>query len=656
MKPFRVLPLSLLIVFAAQSAFAARLGPCLLGQWNIFPVYDQNTPILLLQLDFVPHETKGSEPYSPSGLLNCTQAPNDSYLACSWPIGEPDRNDHFAVQWTGYWQPGAITCELRLRADEDASLALDGEPFLACHQSPAGVTRTVELDKKRHHLQLDYVEVEGPAYVFLEWREPGRAWNPIPATQGKAAEPSQGWQGAYSLGKTFDQPAFTRRDPMVAFNWGLEGPFDRDDDLPTASLEWGHEGGQFFGQIAANREGSLRFVPLGLPAIADSTAVLSGGATFLKIAGSPGKPLLSLLFDQAGEGLKEGDLFPLPGPRASGPQSPSFTVPTHPGRPLRFWEEAAITETGSAVANHLEKAHKAFEETRPRLAEGLAPFDEPLIPQGRWWCRLLLDSLAHQDLLFKPPLPKLGEGAGGEGLNDLLSANLPTAVSAMLALCARDLLVGGAPLLEAITPGQASRVFVSSGTRELHLLVDTLSGSMPAMLPDERKGRLPVTQSPRWKTTGLAEGLARALSACRSVQPLINRNPKEGTDIGAPDPPFAKLKLENWWIAGNPFDITFRPDGLLLEQKGGTFLEFERPARLIGFRMGKKGEWLSEVEMKGTGGIEAGPPSRFQGVEWNHLPLLMVNRNGRLRAATTPTEKGSLKMMVGEKPAGIPRR
>jgi hypothetical protein len=653
--------LALVVFLVSFDAHAARMGPGLPGYSGIFPVSLDGQRLLLLRIGLALGDDAPIP--GPPGVLDGVASPNDAYLGCSWPAAPPDRDDRFGIQWNGYWQPGEVTCTLRLRANDSAVLYLNGERILECRDCPAGATRTVALDGRRHALRLDYHEVSGPAFVFLDWQIPGRAWNPIPAKSGKPNEEIEGWEGRYCLGETLDQPAFTRQDAAISFDWREEGPFDRPEDLPTLSLEWSHESGKCFGEVGANRDGPIQ-IQVMTPSVDTTPLFISTTPTEVSIVSHEGTEVVHFLLDQEVDGPRErvrvASLCEVLSP--TGTCSSTFLVPVQTSHKVRFWEQGGAVESGSSVAGKVRQERESFERSRPRLAGALGPWDHALIPSGRWWCRTWIEQME-----FGPVIP----GAGGPapispGRRRMLApimAGLPSAVSSLLSLCAPDLRDLALPLWREMTPESCIAPFAASPTSELEFLSRCLSKSLtPPLLalPEQDKdhpGRTgPVFGHSRWKTTTLPQGLAEALNAFQPVRALLAHTRNGEMDVGSVHALAEQMGLENWRMGERLFDFRLSASGFDLLEQGGAFLHFDHAAKLSGFHVSSQGEWRAVVDLAARSSMETGPPEKVVGAQWDGSPLLMVKRADRLRAGALPSEKGKLKLLRGGQPGGIPRR
>ncbi len=646
--PTRTLSLLVLLAgVACNPSLAAELRPAGPPKWNRF-VMDSGKHIPRLNLGI---ELAGApEGYRPSGVLEGIQAPGGTFWLQSWPPTPPDRVDHFSIVWSGVWQPGKIEGEMRLRADEQATLSLDGAPLLVCRKCPAGVTATFSLDGKPHDLRLEYTESEGPAYVFLEWREANRDWKPVQVNPRPREGDLEGWEGNYSIGESLGEAEFIRFDPMIAFNWGEGGPFERLEDLPTLRYRWGIHEGALVGEISANREGQVRFIPE-VPAGAQRNLRAQGSATSLEIRDASGTPHLELLFDRPGNWIEtepgsQGVLF-------AGHETPRvLQVPVTPAEPIRFWEKGSSVQTGPSVSSLLDSAQKVFDDARMTLSEGLAEYDTDLVPFGRYWNRLLLDALKGVPAERPEKL-----SATRRWMIDAVASRLPEAASQMARTIAPDLREEWEALGDTLNLDTVGAALVSSATEDLAELKNVLEASgkgdvrpprIPAGLGGSGMAPPPVTNA--------ARGWIRALSAFARLDRLYSFDPSGHPVLGNPEWRLGKWKIENIPLSGRRVDLTLSENLALWVERDGPFIQLNRPARFSSLQRDPKLGWSLSVEAGSVGPLEVGPSSQVQGVEWDGTPLLMVQRGGRLRAGKVPSERGALRLLPGGQAPKVPIR
>ena len=547
--------------------FAARLGTPIPGDWNKFPVCLDEGPNFALRFDFKPSASKSEKPWNSPGVLDGIQAPEDSFLSFSRPLGPAGPNDHFSVQWRGYWIPREPTVDIRLRADETAMLFINGKPALECDATRGEATTTIELDPRPHKLRLDYSESEGVAHVFLEYRKSGEAWQPLVTTQHEAGKTYPGWKATYFKGASYENPSLERIDPTIAFNWREQGPFGDAEDAPAIQFRWGHENGRFFGELVPNCSGELTISPEHSSVNDIESFQLSGTNTEFMIANGEQTPLLDLMVSRPGEC-----------------QEAAFKVSLIPGQPFQFWEKDSPVRSGGVVSRKLDSAYDHFEETRPRLGGVLEPWDKSLIPSGRWWTNVLLNS------------------------SQIPSTSTHSAVASFVGLWAPD-------LQATLEPREKS--FTDEGKEKT-----------------ESETNIPPT---------LVAGLAQMIDAMNHLKPYTSTQLEETPSIGSLDPPRGEATLRNWPLGSATAIITISPAMIRIEVPEGLSMTIDRPARVEELRIGKRGEWNGKLFTRTPGSIEIGPAEKVSVLKWDGKPFLLMKRRG-VMGGRLPGSEGRLEM------------
>ncbi len=647
-----------LSIMAVGPVTGHMLNPSTPRNWTSFRVGDATQTLMWLEIQFLPSKEEPLTYYRPAGLLEGLQTPDDQLLSCSWPSAPPDRDDYFSAKWTGYWQPGEGKREIRLRASHKATLSMDGHTLLECQECPAGVTTTVEADIREHPLQVDYSHGERAAFIFLDTREPGRAWYPLEIRAERRNETLEGWKAEYYLGENFERLSFTRNDHQIAFDWKNDGPFDRPEDLPTLALRWGHRKGTFFSEVSSNRKGYLSFHPYITRSPTQPTAALKGTNTSLDLLSGDGRVLLGVLFDEGGTWWNNGkesdhlESTSLAGHPAA--ERTSFLVPVSPGRSIRFWEETPGVEGGTWIAKALDLESMHFAKSRPRWEGDLEDEGEALLASGRWWTKVYMEALQSRQDTIGGQIPAALSPAR-QRLIAPLATRLPSAVSTMVSLCMPDLSAS----LQGIATGQettlAAEVLQEEATGDLEYLAQALRE-----LESPGEKQMGIESSRRvfahWPVTGLSRGLGNALKGFAEVSTYLQRSDDGGFRILPRQQIQRTVKFENWVVAeGLSLDLTLSPLGVRIERKKGAYVQFDRLIRIDTFRIGKKGEWITGVQVEGKVKLEAGPTKKLKGVAWNRDPLLMTKHEERFLQGTLPEGKGEIRVEWIEQGTSIPR-
>ncbi len=614
--------------------------------------------LMLIEVHFLPSKEEPFTRYQPAGLLDGLQTPGDRLLSCSWPSAPPDRDDHFSAKWTGYWQPGKGKREIRLRASHHATLSMDGKPILECQECPAGVTTTLEIDEREHPFQLDYSHTQGKAYIFLDAREPGRAWYPIEVKAERRNEKVEGWKAEYYLGEGFEKLMFARTDLQIAFDWKGEGPFDRPEDLPTLTFRWGHREEAFFGEVSSNRRGFLWFRPYTIRYQGQSGPILKGTNTSFHLVSGEGKTLLDIFFDQGvtwwNSGKESDQVESIKLPIHPELAETGFLVPVQTGKPFRFWEDTPKVEGGAWISKALDSEAKDFMTSRPRLMGDFSGEGEALFADGRWWAKVYLEALRMWQINRKEQSPTLFSPAR-QRLLASIAANLPLAVSEMVSLCIPDLSFNFRDTGSGQETPAIAGIFQTEATQDLEFLTEALTGLKS---PVRKQAIVGTGHSPvsRWPITGLSHGLGNALKNFSEVSSCLKRTSDGGFRFLQQPLHQRTVKLEKWVVAdGMSLDFTLSPSGIRIEQKKGAYLQFDRSVAINSFRLGKQGEWISEVQVEGKVHLEAGPMKTIKSVAWNRNPLLMTQQEKRFLRGTLPEGKGEIRVEWVERPSSIPR-
>ncbi len=641
----------------AQGGFSYTLNPPTPGHWNSFRVGDATQSLMRMEIQFLPSKEEPRTRYQPSGLLDGVQTPGDQLLSCSWPSSAPDRDDHFSVRWAGFWKPDTGKREIRLRASHHAALSMDGQPLLECQECPAGVTAAIELDARIHPLQIDYSHCDGPAYVFLDAREPRRAWYPVEVQSDRRNETTLGWKAEYYLGENFEKLAFAETVPQIVFDWKNGGPFDRPEDLPTLTFRWGHREDAFYGEVTSNRKGYLWFLPSTGSQPSPGGMALKGTNTSWELHASDGQEFLRVLFDEGGTWLSQGKeadhLESSSLPAHSVADGIGFLVPVRPGRPIRFWEDTPGIEGGTWVTKTLDTNGKDFERSRPRLEGDFASGDVALYIGGRWWARVYQEALRSSGQESAETQP--GSSPTRRRLLTSLVPEIPAAVSAMVSLC----MPGLATSTQDLTPERKTAALAGFLQTEATGDLEFLSGVLEELRSPGGKPKHISTSgvaSERWPITGLSRGLGNALRSYSELKSVLEVGEDGAFRILPKSLIQRTLKIENWINTdGTGLDLTVSPMGIRIEQRKGAYLQFDQPVVINGFHVGKKGEWLAEVQVEGKVNLEAGPAKTLKGAVWNRNPLLMTKREERYLQGTLPEGKGELRIEWLAHETTIPR-
>lgn len=375
--------LGLLICFVpAPFVSATSIAPPLDYEAPAWRLFENDSNLLDIPFRFVPMQGEAQAPE----FLHGTRSETGRFLSSDWRIAPDDRSDRFSVRWHGYWEPGEIECEILLTAKGKATFFLDGKEELRTEDG--SIRSVLFLDSRVHELRVDYSHEKGPALAQLEWRIGEEAWKPLVARPERKGTDDQGWNAAYYPGPGSEHEAFTRTDRALDFDWGDDGPFDRLEDAPT--LTWkslNGPAGRTCGEISANREGTLI---LGLH-VPQKNGTTDASVTFtnplFQLSGGDGNEV-AIQFD------REASKFSLEKGAAmeNGFDVGSLEFFLRAGDAIRFWETGGEFETGAQVAQAIEVAEKAYEESRPKLGGAWSPWDTNTVASGAWWLQVMTET------------------------------------------------------------------------------------------------------------------------------------------------------------------------------------------------------------------------------------------------------------------------
>jgi glucose/arabinose dehydrogenase/RNase P/RNase MRP subunit p29 len=172
---------------------------------------------------------------------------NDPTITFDWGEGTPNvllPVDHFSVRWTKQQLFAAGTYAFTTTSDDGVRLKIDGELILDkwIDQSPKSYTVSKILTAGTHTIVMEYYENGGGAVANLSWIQTATATPqptiaPTPTPVGTVT-PTANFLGEYYPNQTFSgNPAFTRQDGTITFDWGQGSP---DSSIPVDhfSVRW----------------------------------------------------------------------------------------------------------------------------------------------------------------------------------------------------------------------------------------------------------------------------------------------------------------------------------------------------------------------------------------------------------------------------------
>ncbi len=164
----------------------------------------------------------------------------DAAINFHWGNTSPDvrlDTDKFSVRWTRTINFRGGVYRFQMTADDGTRIWIDGQLVLDewhTQQPAATYTKDVTLTPGRHLVAVDYYDESGTATAQFTFRRLGNAVSPTPTpsaggsatpTPQSSSLPADAWLGEYFTNMELrGQPAVTRRDPAIGFEWGNDSP------------------------------------------------------------------------------------------------------------------------------------------------------------------------------------------------------------------------------------------------------------------------------------------------------------------------------------------------------------------------------------------------------------------------------------------------
>jgi hypothetical protein len=120
----------------------------------------------------------------------------DPGINFNWGTGSPVTaigSDNFSIRWTGCMEPQfSETYTFYINKDDRARLWVDNQPVVdKWNCGCGGYSGTIALSAGvRYHIQLDFYENTGLAYVIMSWSSVSAAKQVAPASQLFPGEPT----------------------------------------------------------------------------------------------------------------------------------------------------------------------------------------------------------------------------------------------------------------------------------------------------------------------------------------------------------------------------------------------------------------------------------------------------------------------------------
>jgi uncharacterized protein YraI len=173
----------------------------------------------------------------------------DGRIAFDWGNNSPNKDvnaDNFSARWGADPYFTAGTYRFYVLADDNAKVTVDFSytPLVDTFSSPAigqVVSGDVTLGEGFHHVQVDYREVSGSAYLYVTWvnvaTNPTGPNFPVPQ-QSYSSVNNGGWTAQYYDNANLSgTPVVTRGETFPSYDWGTGSP---DSNVPkdNFSARW----------------------------------------------------------------------------------------------------------------------------------------------------------------------------------------------------------------------------------------------------------------------------------------------------------------------------------------------------------------------------------------------------------------------------------
>ncbi len=173
--------------------------------------------------------------YNNPGLQNgVALSRNDPAIAFNWGAGAPGPNvnaDNFSVRWGTDVFLNAGTYRFSALADDAVRVIVDFQinPLIDTWPAPQVgqvITRDITLDAGVHHVQVDYREFTGDAYVFVSFvnvnTSPSGPSFPPPQNNPISSGP---WTAQYFGNRDLSgSPTLIQTESAINYNWGGGSP------------------------------------------------------------------------------------------------------------------------------------------------------------------------------------------------------------------------------------------------------------------------------------------------------------------------------------------------------------------------------------------------------------------------------------------------
>lgn len=164
---------------------------------------------------------------------------DDGNISYNWGYGPPAGGmptNYFSVRWTGTFHLDPGNYRFYAKVDDGVRVWVDDE--LVIDSWREGAFRTYTADRwflgGDHSMKVEYFDSIQVAKIYFWWEKlsgptptpgPTSTPGPSPTPGGTVTPPTDTWYGEYFNNEELEgDPAATRNDAWIAFDWGTSGP------------------------------------------------------------------------------------------------------------------------------------------------------------------------------------------------------------------------------------------------------------------------------------------------------------------------------------------------------------------------------------------------------------------------------------------------
>ncbi|RMF80231.1 MAG: hypothetical protein D6737_08720 [Chloroflexi bacterium] len=173
----------------------------------------------------------------------------DTRIAFDWNVNAPVPQvhaDNFTIRWGTDAPFSEGVYRFSVLADDNVRVWVDFQPLIDTFSQPRVgqiVSADLPLTAGTHHIQVDYRENTGNAYIFFDWANlevfPQGPVLPVPEQMGQLVPLNVGvWTAQYYNNATLTgMPTVVRAETTPSHNWGDRAPFNNLNN-DNFSVRW----------------------------------------------------------------------------------------------------------------------------------------------------------------------------------------------------------------------------------------------------------------------------------------------------------------------------------------------------------------------------------------------------------------------------------